>query len=891
MVRVTELWAEHHTAALGIGESSPRLSWRRQDDGAPAEQDAYELEVVCGTGPAAIHRTGRVAGSVSTLVDWPTKPLESRERATVRVRLWTGDESEPGPWSAPLPVETGLLHSEDWTVPFVSPSTAAAAGVRPAYLLRAEFTVPAADTVLRARVYSTAHGVHDVLVNGAPVNDHLLAPGWTSYRHRLRYQTVDVTDMLQPGPNAIGVWLGDGWWRGKLGFNGGLWNNYGDDVSLLLQLEITRTDGSVHEIDLNDAWRWAPSPITGTGLYEGEAHDARLDLNGWAEPGFPATGWRAPTMLPRTLFPTALVAPTGPPVRVTEELAPIAIEHRPGNRIRLDFGQNISGKLRISPTGKTGHAVVLHHAEVLEVDELSIRPLRGAPSVDRYVLAGTGRPETWTPRFTVHGFRYAELENWPGEFDAADVVALVVHSDMVRTGHFDSSDPMLNRLHENVIWSMRDNFVDLPTDCPQRDERLGWTGDIQVFGPTAAFLYQSTGTLLGWLRDVAAEQRERGSVPNFVPWIECGFPADPAAAWGDVAVVLPWVLYSRTGDAKILADQYESMCAWVDQVAELTGGTGLWNAGFQLGDWLDPASPPDRPDESHTDPYLVATAYHAHSARLLARSAGVLGRPDDEAHYLAIAERAVDAFRAEFVTPSGRVVSDTETALSLAIVFDLLETEEQIRNAGSRLVQLVEHGGHTIRTGFVGTPIICDALARVDAFDTAYHLLLQTDFPSWLYPVTMGATTIWERWDSMLPDGSINPGEMTSFNHYSLGAVADYLHRVIGGLAPAAPGYRELEVAPRPGGGLTHARAELLTPFGRASSAWARVGNDFTLDVIVPAGAVARVTMPDGTPPQTVGPGCHRFRAVVRPAEDDPAPPARVNHHNPQEREAVALLD
>ena len=896
MTQLTALaapWAEHHTIALGIGEAAPRLSWRREPDSAgdpDAAQEAYEIEVVREPGAAeTLHRTGRIAGGASTLVPWPTAPLRSRERVAVRVRIWTG-AADPGAWSPELALEAGLLGPDDWRAPFVSPSPAAdASGPRPAYLLRAAFELSDLDEVLRARVYATAHGVYDLLLNGSATGDEMLAPGWTSYQHRLRYQTLDVTNLLTAGTNVIGAWLGDGWWRGKLGFNGGIWNNYGDDVSLLLQLELTLRDGTVRQIDLSEAWRWAPSAITSAGLYEGETHDARLEQPGWAAAGFDAHTWHVPVALPRQRFSADLVAPTGPPVRVTETLTPVAVERR-GRRIRLDFGQNISGKLRIAPTGPAGHAVTLHHAEVLENDELSIRPLRGAPSVDRFVLAGTGTPEVWTPRFTLHGFRYAELEDWPGAFDPADVVALVVHSDMERTGRFESSDPMLNRLHENVVWSMRDNFVDLPTDCPQRDERLGWTGDIQVFAPTAAFLYQSAGTLVSWLRDVAAEQKDRGSVPNFVPWIECGFPPDPAAAWGDVAVVLPWVLYQRTGDAQILADQYESMCAWVDQVDALTGHTGLWNSGFQLGDWLDPAAPPDRPDESHTDPYLVATAYHAHSARLLSSTAGVLGRIDDEARYLAVAQRAVDAFRREFVTPSGRVVSDTETALSLAIVFDLLETEEQVQAAGVRLVHLVEQGGYTIRTGFVGTPIICDALARVDAFDTAYHLVLQTAFPSWLYPVTMGATTIWERWDSMLPDGSINPGEMTSFNHYSLGAVADYLHRVVAGLAPAAPGYRELTIAPRPGGGLTHASADLLTPFGPASSAWTRVGTAFTLDVVVPAGVTARVLVPGDAQPRLVGAGHHHFAAVVRAPEHDPAPTARVNHHNPEERGSVVAL-
>lgn len=887
MVEMGRVWVEHHTIALGIGESRPRISWRATGWGEGENQHAYEIEVLREQGGVARRmRSGPVASAASSLVPWPLMPLASRERVELRVRVWVAGRTSPSEWSSPIEVEAGLLQAADWIVDFVSPSTSAGdSGHRPAHLLRAEFEVPDNGDVVRARVYSSAHGVYDLLVNGKATGDDILSPGWSSYRHRIRYQTTDVTHLLAGGTNVIGAWLADGWWRGKLGFNGGRWNNFGEDVSLLLQLELTLSDGSVRTVDLREAWTCSPSPIIATGLYEGEVHDARLEQPGWCEPGFDALSWRMPTSLARDRWKAELVAPTGPPVRITETLRPVAIEHRPGNRVRLDFGQNISGKLHLTVEGPGGHTVVLHHAEVLEDGELSTRPLRGAPSVDRYMLAGTGAPEEWTPRFTLHGFRYAELENWPGDFDPAAVSALVVHSDMVRTGYFSSSNPMLNKLHENVVWSMRDNFVDLPTDCPQRDERLGWTGDIQVFAPTAAFLYQSTGTLVGWLRDVAAEQEEFGSVPNFVPWIECGFPPDPAAAWGDVAVILPWVLYQRTGDEKILLDQYESMRAWVDQVDGLTHGTGLWNTGFQLGDWLDPAAPSDRPDESHTDRYLVATAYHAYSARILAQTAGVLGNLADETRYGQLADRAAEAFRSEFVTSSGRVVSDTETALSLAIVFELLADDEQVRHAGARLVRLVEEGGYTIHTGFVGTPIICDALARVGAFDTVYHLLLQTKCPSWLYPVTMGATTIWERWDSMLPDGSINPGEMTSFNHYSLGAVADYLHRFVAGLAPAAPGYRELNIAPRPGGGLTQAGAELMTPLGLAASSWTREADVFTLDVEVPPGASATVILPGTERNERVGPGHHRFQARVRPASEDPRPIQRVNLHNPDEQD------
>jgi alpha-L-rhamnosidase len=547
-----------------------------------------------------------------------------------------------------------------------------------------------------------------------------------------------------------------------------------------------------------------------------------------------------------------------------------------GGRI-LDFGQNLVGRLRITVRGEAGRTLTIRHAEVLEHGELSVRPLRTALATNHYTLRG-GDPETWEPYFTFHGFRYAEIDRsqdngWPGDLRpediSKDITAVVIHSDLERTGWFESSDPLLNRLHENVVWSMRGNFLDLPTDCPQRDERLGWTGDIQVFAPTASFLYDVAGFLTSWLADLAAEQADAdGVVPFVVPNVVPVAPT-PAAAWGDAAAIVPWVLYQRFGDPGILAAQFESMRAWVDHLAGLAGETRLWDRGFQFGDWLDPAAPPDRPSEAKTNPQIVATAYFARSAELVSRAAGVLGRRDEEQRYRALAAEIRAAFAREYVTPSGRLVSDAATAYALALEFALLPDEGQRDYAGQQLARLVRDAEYRIATGFVGTPLICDALSSSGHHEAAFRLLMQQACPSWLYPVTMGATTIWERWDSLLPDGTVNPGQMTSFNHYALGAVADWLHRVVAGLAPAAPGYRRLAIRPTPGGGLTWARARHRTPYGHAEVSWQIDDGTMTVTAVVPPGTIATVTLPgsdaasssfgSGADPIKVGSGRHRW--------------------------------
>jgi alpha-L-rhamnosidase len=856
-MRPTAPTVEHHREPLGIGEPTPRLSWTLS--GAPDGwlQSHYEIEVDDHDGAPVRYRRD---SADQVLVPWPADALTSRARRSVRVRVSGAVPGSRAPelseWSDSTEVEAGLLEPADWSAVMVTQDwddDGATDNTPP----RLRGTVALRAQPVRARLYATAHGLYELELNGTSVSDAALTPGWTSYSHRLRYQTYDVTDLLRSGDNVIGAWTADGWYRGRIGFRGGTRNLYGDRIALLAQLEVTYRDGTTQVFGTDTSWRSAEGPIRLASLYDGERYDARDEQPGWSAPGFDDSTWRAVRTVERD--PATLVAPMGPPVRCTEEVPPVAVLTSPSGNTILDFGQNLVGRLRISVRGERGHTLRLRHAEVLQDGELYTRPLRLAAATDEYTLGGGGR-ETWEPRFTLHGFRYAELTGWPGQIAPGDVVARVYHTDMTRTGWFECSDPALNRLHENVRWSMRGNFVDVPTDCPQRDERLGWTGDIQVFAPTAGFLYDCAGVLSSWLADVAAEQEPDGTVPWYVPYIPGGpmwTPNRPGAVWGDVAVLTPHDLYTGFGDREVLRAQYESAKKWIECVDRLAGPDHLWNEGFQLGDWLDPSAPPDDPADAKADRYLVATAYFAHSTARLAEIAALIGESADAQRFAALAQD----IRTAYGRPHGRTSDDAAASYSLALVFDLIPAEQRAA-AGARLAELVADAGYRISTGFAGTPVIADALSATGHLDTAYRLVLQRECPSWLYAVEMDGTTIWERWDSMLPDGTVNPGQMTSFNHYALGAVADWLHRVVGGLAALEPGYRRLRIAPRPGGGLTSCTVRHQTPYGPAEVSWTVQGATLTVRATVPTGVSAVVDLPDRDP-LTVASGTHEFTAAA----------------------------
>lgn len=710
-----------------------------------------------------------------------------------------------------------------------------------------------ARAVAHAVLVATAHGIYEAQVNGVDASKSLFEPGWTVYENRLQVQRYDVADAVRSGQGcvSIDIRLGRGWWNGDFGFHNAR-ANYGDNLAFVGVLLVTFQDGTEQRMPTDTSWTVAPTSVVFATIYDGQHDDRRLGLSA------PVAAVEA--QMDRSTF----TDPVSPPITRHEVLRPAKIWTAPSGKTLVDFGQNLVGWLRFTVEGPAGTEIVMRHAEVLEEGELGVRPLRSAKATDRIVLSGSGA-ETFEPTFTFHGFRFAEIVGWPGEITANDIEAVVVHSAIERTGRFECSDSRVNQLVHNSVWSQKGNFLAAPTDCPQRDERLGWTGDIAAYAATAAFQFDVSEFLHGWLLDLGAETRLNPDkyVPIIVPEIlkhaEYSPPsmkerATPTAVWGDAAVWVPEALWHAYGDLDKLRDHYPAMVLHLESVEKELSPSGLWNTGFQFADWLDPDAPSDRPGDAKADKGVVATACLVRSARFAAETAWLIGEEADAERWQELAERTREAFLSAYVGPDGRIHSDAPTAYALAITFDVL-TDEQRPKAASRLAELVREARYRISTGFAGTPYVTWALSETGHIEEAYRLLLEEHCPSWLYPVSMGATTIWERWDSMLPNGSINPGEMTSFNHYALGAVADWIYKVVLGIRPAAPGYARVRIQPTPGPGVDWVRGSLRSPVGDIAVSWSTINGRFALEVKLPIGVEADVALPDGTTQSLTGTG------------------------------------
>ncbi|AQX17194.1 hypothetical protein BCR15_07710 [Tessaracoccus lapidicaptus] len=738
----------------------------------------------------------------------------------------------------------------------------------PAPHLRTEFDAPAAVT--RALLRISGHGVHECRINGLRTDDEHLAPGWTAHQARTVIATHDVTALIRQGRNAISVIVADGWFRGRIGWTGRT-DLYGSDLGVVVQLELELANGSRRIVASDASWRGGFGAVRSAGIYDGTDTDLRLAAAGFAEVGFDDSAWTPCSVWEADL---ATFEPRrSAPIRTIAEL-PMSIETR-ADRLLLDSGQNLSGWVRLEVDGEPGTVVTIRHAEVLEPSgDLHTAALRTARATDTYVLSGG--PQVLEPAFTFHGFRYADVVTTGTVLSAT---AVAISSDLPARSTFACSHEALNRFHSNVVWSLRGNFLSVPTDCPQRDERLGWTGDAQAFAATANTLVDAQAFWLSWLRDVELDQADDGAVASVVPNIvgpdDLVFGAGPVesmgrAGWADAATIVPWSCYEATGDPLALRRQLSSMRRWVDHLRG-RAGTGLLlpHEPFQYGDWLDPDAPGDRPWEGKTSPDYVANAFYVHSTRVLARTETLVGDPERSAELAALA----DAVAAETWRIYGAEAARTQTGAALALEFRLCPEDER-KVVAAALAEGVDRTDGRIQTGFLGTPLVLFALSNAGYVDQAYRMLLRREAPSWLYQVDRGATTVWERWDAILPDGSIHGGDMDiadggsmlSFNHYAYGAMIDWVYRTLAGLAPAEPGYRTVLVAPRPTAAITWAEASIETAFGPVAIAWRLSGDTLDLDLTVPVGSTAVLDLPltagsrvDGADGDTLGPGTHHL--------------------------------
>lgn len=856
-VTVRNLLTENRPNPIGLDVPIPRLSWQLASDKRNVRQMAYEIRVGVDAKSIAkgnVWQSGRVASEQSVQVPYAGTALLPGQRYAWQVRVWDNSSGKPSAWSAPAYWQTGLLTAANWKAKWIEIGFAEDTANRPSPMFRKAFV--AAKAVRSATLYMTAHGLYEAQINGQRVGDAYLTPGWTSYNTHLQYQVYDVTNLLKTGANAIGATLASGWYRGRLAWEKQK-NIYGKDLALLGQLAIIYTDGSTETISTDDSWKCSTGPIRFADIYDGEIYDSRQEKANWSSPGYADTDWS--TVTTKAFGYTNLVANYNEPITKHERIKPVKVLTTPKGETVLDFGQNVVGWVQLTVTGKAGDKIVLSHVEMLDkFGNPYFENLRTAKAQATYLLKG-GR-ETLEPHFTFFGFRYVRVEGLTGPPNPADFTAIALYSDMPKTGEFATSNRLVNQLQSNIQWGQRGNFLDVPTDCPQRDERLGWTGDAEVFSRTAGFNFGVNNFFVKWLKDVAADQAANGAVPFVIPDVlkvnntVQSLAPEPtgAAGWSDASIIIPYNLYLTYGDRRVLEQQYASMKAY-ESYMEKVAKNDLWSTGFQFGDWLSyvdtEGSPAFEARSAFTDTHLVAQCFYAYSTDIMRKTATLLGKSEDATHYATLLERIKTAFQQAYMTPSGRLISDTQTAYVLALQFDMLP--ENLRpQAVERLVVNVKKYKNHLTTGFLGTPFLCPVLSRFGHTDVAYDLLLQETYPSWLYPVKMGATTIWERWDSMKPDSTFQSPSMTSFNHYAYGAVGDWMYRTITGLDTdeAGPGYKQIVIKPQPGGGFTSANASLQTYYGLIRSGWKKEADKLTMTVEVPANTTATIYVPATNP-------------------------------------------
>jgi len=852
-----DLRCEHLAEARGLNTSVPRFGWALAGDGQDRRQTAYRIVVAFADGDRVLWDSGKVASGETQLIAYSGPPLPSDAALAWTVTVWDEADRPSGP-AAPALLFTGIKH-EEWQAQWIARYFVLPAGrevpadtiydnrwqARPADYLRRSFEL--AERPVRATLYVTALGLYEAYLNGERVGADVMAPGWTDYHRRVEYQVHDVTALVRDGGNVLGAILGEGWYSGRVGHNQRrAGNHYGGRPALLCELRLHYADGRVETVASDADWQTRQGPICYSDFLMGEQYDARLELDGWATSPGELPGWQpVEVFVPDPAAPLVEAARVQPAREVAVLPARFLRLARSGAAI-FDLQQNIAGYVRLAVTAASGDRFVIRHAEMLDADgELYVANLRHAVATDIFIAAGRGR-ETFKPRFTFHGFRYVEVTLPPGRTpDSVTLEGIAIQTDTPVTGEIETGSALVNRLVSNIFWSQRDNFLSVPTDCPQRDERYGWTADAQVFWKTAAYTMDCAAFLTKWMLDIADGQSPDGAFPDVAPTKPLNpyrlTPQPGAPGWGDAPIIMAWQHWLAYADRELLETYYPAFERWMEHIARANPDFVRRNAVYNnYGDWLSIGPASDRA--------LVATAYWHHIADLMERIAGVLGRRADAARHAQLARCIREAFAQAFIGPDGRLSGDTQTAYLLALDFGLLAPEHR-QAAAQRLVALIREAGGHLQTGFLGVRHLCPVLTDIGRPDLAVDLLLKDTYPSWGFSIRHGATTIWERWDGWTPERGFQSANMNSFNHYAYGSVGEWIWSRIAGIDtdPAAPGYRGILMRPLFEERLGHVRARYRSHRGDIESVWTFQGKDDVVwTVRIPPGCTARIGLPRG---------------------------------------------
>lgn len=863
-MRITHLRVNHLENPLGYDLGIPSFSWQVKDT-ISKKQEAAQLWIAADQKFQQIcYDSGK--GPLNSLGERAAFRMTPCARYYWKVQVW-GDQGDTAvsdtAWFELGRCKEGIVGCKWITADFGNQHP----------LFRKRFRVE--KPLQKARLYLCGLGLYEAYLNGEKIGREYFTPYCNDYDSWQQMQTYDVTPYLQQGDNAIGVMLGKGWYMGRMGFD--FWDEplYGERFLLIGLMELTYEDGTIQQIATGEDWLCAPGPVLESGLYDGEIYDANQEIPRWSYADCEDSGWQKATPYGKRIG--SLCDRYSLEVVEKEQRKPVQVIHTPAGETVLDFGQNLTGWFRIQVQLPKGRKLFLQMGEILQNDCFYNGNLGTAKQ--EYTYISDGRPAVIRPHFAFYGYRYMKVEGWPGEVDPDAFTACVMYSDLERTGNIETDNPKLNRLFLNALWGQKGNFLDVPTDCPQRDERMGWTGDTQIFCASGCFNMDSAAFYLKFMRDTACEQgKYNGSVPHTVPQMirTDRFPiVHGSCAWGDAATVVPWTCYLHYGDRSMLEREYRCMRDWVEYIKsqdEADGGRRLWQTGFHFADWLSLDRPGAKDCFGGTDCYYVASAYYYYSALLTAKAAKVLGKAE-AADYFSLAAQVKDAFQKEYFTLEGDLKIQTQTAHAVALYMRLVPCGKEERIL-CRLRQMLDQKGGHLDTGFVGTPYLCPSLSDHGANDYAYTLLLNEDYPSWLYEVNMGATTIWERWNSVLPNGLVSDTGMNSLNHYAYGSIVEWMYCYMCGINPVeeAPGFAKIRFAPKPDPRVNQAKATLESPKGHVESAWSYHPDgslEFSFEIPFDAEGILELpkgSLLEGTPvtgPVSVPAG--RYTAILLP--------------------------